>query len=105
MEEINRTLAVLSTRAIDKGHCIRFQSKYYFPVTENGDKRYFAEKTDCMVIETFDGQLLANIADKLYLMEEVPEHELVSKEFDASKEASKKEKKKYSSNESSMEKS
>ena len=57
-----------------------------------------------MVIESFDRQFLANIADKLYLMEEVPKHELVSKEFDAPKEAPKKEKKVYSSNESSMEK-
>ena len=58
-----------------------------------------------MVIETFDGQLLANIDDNLYLMEEVAEHELVSKEFDAPKEAPKKEKKKvYSSNGSSLEK-
>ena len=56
-----------------------------------------------MVIETFDGQLLANIDDNLYLMEEVAEHELISKEFDAPKEAPKKEKQKvYSSNGSSM---
>lgn len=95
MEEINRTPAILLTRTIDKDHCIRFQSKYYFPVTENGDRRYFARKTDCMVIESFDRQFLANIADKLYLMEEVPKHELVSKEFDVPKEAPKKEKKKY----------
>ena len=95
MEKINRTLAVLSTRTIDSGHCIRFQSKFYFPVTENGDRRFFAGKTNCMVIETFDGQLLTNIDDNLYLMEEVAEHELVSKEFDAPKEALKKEKKKY----------
>ena len=95
MEKINRTLAVLSTRTIDSGHCIRFQSKFYFPVTENGDRRFFAGKTNCMVIETFDGQLLANIADNLYLMEEVAEHELVSKEFDTPQEAPKKEKKKY----------
>ena len=86
MEKINRTLAVLSTRTIDSGHCIRFQSKFYFPVTENGDRRFFTGKTNCMVIETFDGQLLANIDDNLYLMEEVAEHELVSKEFDAPKE-------------------
>ena len=59
--------------------------------------------TDCIVIETFDGQLLANIADNLYLMEEVAEHVLVSKEFDAPKEAPKK--KVYSSNGSFMEKS
>ena len=39
--------------------------------------------------------IFINIADNLYLMEEVPEHELVSKEFDAPKEAPKKEKKKY----------
>lgn len=103
MEEINRTPAILLTRTIDKDHCIRFQSKYYFPVTENGDRRYFARKTDCMVIESFDRQFLANIADKLYLMEEVPKHELVSKEFDAPKEAPKK--KVYSSNGSFMEKS
>lgn len=55
----------------------------------------FSGKTKCMVIETFDGQLLANVDDKLYLMEEVAEHELVSKEFDAPEEAPKKEKKKY----------
>lgn len=90
MEEINRTPAILLTRTIDKDHCIRFQSKYYFPVTESGDRRCFARKTDCMVIESFDRQFLANIADKLYLMEEVPKHELVSKEFDAPKEAPKK---------------
>ena len=95
IEEINRTLAVLSTRTIDSGHCIRFKDKFYFPVTENGDRRYFSGKTKCMVIETFDGQLLANVDDKLYLMEEVAEHELVSKEFDAPEEAPKKEKKKY----------
>ena len=46
-----------------------------------------------MVIETFDGQLLANIADKLYLIKEVAEHVLVSKEFDAPKEAPKKKEK------------
>ena len=86
IEEINRTLAVLSTRTIDSGHCIRFKDKFYFPVTENGDRRYFSGKTKCMVIETFDGQLLANVDDKLYLMEEVAEHELVSKEFDAPEE-------------------
>ena len=76
MEEINRTPAILLIRTIDKDRCIRFQSKYYFPVTENGDRRYFARKTDFMVIESFDRQFLANIADKLYLMEEVPKHEL-----------------------------
>ena len=47
-----------------------------------GAKRYFNNKTDCMVIKAFDGSLYANILDTLYLMEEVPEHERFSKEFD-----------------------
>lgn len=35
-----------------------------------------------MVIEAFDGSLYVNILDTLYLMEEVPEYERFSKEFD-----------------------
>ena len=53
----------------------------------------------------FDGQLLANVDDKLYLMEEVAEHELVSKEFDAPEEHLRKKRKSIFLNESSMEKS
>ena len=82
IEEINHTLAVLSPRKIDAAHCIRFKSKYYLPVSSENVKRYFSNKTECMVIEAFDGSLYVNILDILYLMEEVPEHEHFSKEFD-----------------------
>lgn len=82
IEEINHTLAVLSPRKIDAAHCIRFKNKYYLPVSSENVKRYFSNKTECMVIEAFDGSLYVNILDTLYLMEEVPEHEHFSKEFD-----------------------
>ena len=82
IEKINHTLAVLSPRKIDTAHCIRFKNRYYLPVSNKGTKRYFTNKTDCMVIESFDGSLYVNILDTLYLMEEVPEHESFSKEFD-----------------------
>ena len=82
---INQTLAVLSPRKIDTGHCIRFKNRYYVPISDEGAKRYFDNKTDCMVIEAFDGSLYVNILDYLYLMEEVPEHERFSKEFDYEK--------------------
>ena len=82
IEEINHTLTVLSPRKIDSAHCIRFKNKYYLPVSDKNVKRYFSNKTDCMVIEAFDGSLYVNILDTLYLMEEVPEHERFSKEFD-----------------------
>ena len=82
IEEINHTLAVLSPRKIDAAHCIRFKNKYYLPVSSENIKRHFRNKTECMVIEAFDGSLYVNILDTLYLMEEVPEHEHFSKEFD-----------------------
>lgn len=82
IEELNHTLAVLSPRKIDAAHCIRFKNRYYLPTSNEGAKRYFNNKTDCMVIEAFDGSLFVNILDTLYLMEEVPEHERFSKEFD-----------------------
>ena len=35
-----------------------------------------------MIIESFDGNLYANILDQILMMQEVPEHEIYSKEFD-----------------------
>ena len=82
IEKINRTLAVLSPRKIDSGHSIRFQNRLYLPVTENGTSVYLKNRTDCMVIEAFDGNLYVNVLDHIYIMQEIPKHELYSKEFD-----------------------
>ena len=95
IEEINQTLAILSPRKIDNAHCIRFKNKYYLPTSDKGAKFYFGNRTDCMVIEAFDGNLYVNIQDSLYLMEEIPEHERFSKEFDDVVEKKKTPKKKY----------
>ena len=96
IEKINHTLAVLSPRKIDAAHCIRFKNRYYLPTSNEGAKRYFNNKTDCIVIEAFDGSLYVNVLDTLYLMEEVPEHERFSKEFDDEPDTKEKEvKKKY----------
>ena len=95
IEEINQTLAILSPRKIDNAHCIRFKNKYYLPISDRGAKFYFGNRTDCMVIEAFDGNLYVNIQDSLYLMEEIPEHERFSKEFDDVVEKKKTPKKKY----------
>ena len=94
IEEINQTLAILSPRKIDNAHCIRFKNKYYLPTSDKGAKVYFGNRTDCMVIEAFDGNLYVNIHDSLYIMEEIPEHERFSKEFD-DVEPKKRTKKKY----------
>lgn len=82
LEKINCTLAVLSPRKVDSGHSIRFKNKIYLPVSENGIPAYVKNKMTCMVIEAFDGNLYVNVLDQIYLMQEVPEHEPYSIEFD-----------------------
>lgn len=82
LEKINHTLAVLSPRKIDAGHNVRFKNKIYLPVTDKGVKVYLKKGTTAMIIESFDGNLYANILDQILIMQEVPEHEIYSKEFD-----------------------
>ena len=94
LEEINCTLAVLSPRKIDSGHSIRYNNKIYLPESEKGIPCYFKNKSDCIVIEAFDNNLYVNVLDNIYIMKEVPQHEVHSKEFDGEIEKPK-QKKKY----------
>lgn len=82
LDKINCTLAVLSPRKIDSAHCIRYKNKFYIPVSDKGIPYYLKNKTDCMVIEAFDGRLYVNVLDELFIMKEIPAREKYSKEFD-----------------------
>ena len=88
-EEINLTLAVLSERKIDNGHCVKFKKKYFKPLDTNGVPVYYHKGTKCLVIESFDKQLFLSTNDKIYALEEIPEHEHISKNFDFPKETPK----------------
>lgn len=81
-EKINLTLAVLTDRKIDSGHAIRFNKKYYRHLDSNGYPVYYHKGTSCMVIQAFDGQLFSCVGEKVYALEEIPEHELRSRNFD-----------------------
>ncbi|WP_275905202.1 ISNCY family transposase, partial [[Eubacterium] hominis] len=39
-QKINQTLAILSNRKLDSGHCIRYKNKYFIPITKSGSKAY-----------------------------------------------------------------
>lgn len=82
LEKINCTLAVLSPRKIDSGHSIKYKNKTYIPTSDRDIPYFFKKKSDCMVIEAFDGNLYVNVLDNIYIMKEIPEHEKYSKEFD-----------------------
>lgn len=80
--KINLTLAILTKRVIDKGHSIKFNNKYYRLVNRVGTPIYFNHGTTCIVIKSFDSNLYATVNDTVFALEEIPEVQAMSKNFD-----------------------
>jgi len=82
-ETINLTLAVLTQRTVDSGHCIQFDKHYYRMLNSRGMQEHYSKGTKVMVIQAFDGSLYCSVNDKtVYALEEIPKHEKKSKELD-----------------------
>lgn len=81
-EKINLTLAILSRRVVDTGHSICFKKKHYRTVNSVGTPIYFGKGTKCMIIEAFDKSLYATVEDSIFSLEEIPEVQLKSENFD-----------------------
>jgi hypothetical protein len=82
LQTIHQTLAVLTPRVIDTGHCIRFQNRYYKTMDARGLQVHYRQGVQGLVIQTFTGKLFFSAKDKIYALEEIPEHEKASKNFD-----------------------
>ena len=82
LKKINLTLAVLSRRVVDAGHSICFKKRFYKTVNSVGTPIYFGKGTKCMVIEAFDKKLYATIEDSIFALEEIPETQAYSENFD-----------------------
>lgn len=91
LNSINYTLAILTPRKIDNGNSIKFKNKYYQPYFNN-ELKCFLPKTECLVIESFNGELLVTIDEKVFELKELSRNERFSKEFDEVKEEKIKEK-------------
>jgi hypothetical protein len=81
-EIINHTLAVITERTVDTGHCIKFNKQFYKTMDSRGLQVHHLQGTKGLVINTFDQQLLFSTGDKIYELDVVPDHESASKEFD-----------------------
>ena len=81
-EKINLILAVLSSRKIDNGHCIRYENKYFKLLDNYGYPVYYYEGTSGLVIKSFNKELYFCVEEKVYTLEEIPTHERKSKNFD-----------------------
>ena len=82
LKKINLTLAVLSRRVVDTGHSICFKNKHYRTVNSVGTPIYFGKGTKAMVIEAFDKNLYATVEDSIFALEEIPEVQAYSENFD-----------------------
>ena len=91
-EKINYTLAILTPRKIDNGNSIKYHNKYYQPYLNN-ELKCFIPKTECLVINAFNGELLVSIDEQIFELKELTRNEKFSKELDEPVEV--KEKKKY----------
>lgn len=81
-DKINLTLAVLSSRKIDNGSCLKYQNEYYLPVNSQGVAVHHRKGTTSMVIRAFNGELYSCIGEQVYALELLPEHKPSSKAFD-----------------------
>ena len=80
-DKINYTLAILSPRKLDNGNSIKFKNKYYQPYFNN-ELKCFKPKTECLVIESFNKDLLVSIDEKVFELRELSRNQRFSKEFD-----------------------
>ena len=80
-KKINYTLAILTERKIDNGNSIKFKNKYYQPYLNN-ELKCFSPKTKCLVIESFNKELLVTIDEKIFELRELIRNEKFSKEFE-----------------------
>ena len=101
-KKINLILSILTKRVIDKGLSIKFKNKYYRLINKVGNPIYFNHGTTCIVIKSFDNKLYATVDDNIFALEEIPEIQALSENFDKIVEVKPK-KSIYSKNGSSLE--
>lgn len=83
ISKINQTLAILSSRKFDSGSSIKFKNNYYQAVNATMTTTInFRKGTEALVVETFDKRLYVTVDEKIYLLCELIEYKLVTKDFD-----------------------
>jgi hypothetical protein len=82
-EKINLTLAVLSERKVDSGHSVKYDSKYFRTIDNNGRPVFIEKGTTGLVIKAFDGRLFFSAADMVVALEHIQDKEAYSKELSA----------------------
>lgn len=91
--EIDLILSVLTERVVDSGHSVKFKNKYYRTVNEDGVAVHYRKGTKGLVVKTLNDDIYFTIDESIYALEEIPEHEIKSRNFGISKPKKEKQKK------------
>jgi hypothetical protein len=82
-EDINLTLAVLSSRVVDLGNCISYRNQYYRFLDSDGKSVPLSPKQKVKVVRALDGRLFATCKDSVFSLEPVSKHKARSWALDA----------------------
>lgn len=82
LDKIDYYLSRISRRLVDKGCCISFKNEYYGFFDLNNRRICPPYRAKCTVIESFKGELFANVFDKTYLLKRIKKNKIFSKSFD-----------------------
>lgn len=80
-EKINYTLAVISKRVVDNGNSIKYKNNYY-QFYDDESLICIKPKTECFVLEAFDGSLVASVGETIYTLHQLERNKKHSKNFD-----------------------
>ena len=67
-------------RKIDNGNSIKYKNKYYQPYL-NDELKCFKPKTECLVIKSYNGELLVSIDEKVFELRELARNKRFSESF------------------------
>lgn len=81
-EEVNLHLSVLSQRIVDKGHSIKFEHLFYFPIDEKGKDLFLLPKTKVFIAKSLNGTFFCLTDTKVYNLRVIESHDKISKDFD-----------------------
>ena len=78
---INYALSIITPRIVDKGSTIKYKNKYY-QFYKDGSLICVAPKSKCMVMEAYNGELVAGIGNVIYDLFLFERNKTISSNFD-----------------------
>ena len=80
IEELNIIISEKYTRIIDNASSIKYDTKYYVPVSpDTGEIVNFRSKTICTIIITYNAEYWCQIENSYYMLHEIEKRDVTMK--------------------------